>query len=43
MKSVDFSLLPIQIFKNNAPKRTDSNNYLSIDENIIQKRTKIFF
>ena len=43
MKSVEFGLLPIQFFKNNAPKRSDSNNYLSIDEDIIQKEQKYFF
>ena len=43
MKSVDFGLLPIQFFKNQAPKRVESNLYLTISEEIIEKEQKYFF
>ena len=43
MKSVDFGLLPIQFFKNNAPKRTESNIYSNISDEIIEKEQKYFF
>ena len=43
MKSVDFGLLPIQFFKIQAPKRVESNLYLTISDEIIEKEQKYFF
>ena len=43
MKSVEFGLLPIQFFRNGAPKRADVNNYFSTDESIIEKEQNYFF
>ena len=43
MKSVDFGLLPIQFFKNNAPKRSEVNSYFNINNEIIQNGEKYFF
>ena len=42
MKSVDFGLLPIQFFKNSSPKRSESNIYFNIDEDIIEKEQNHF-
>ena len=43
MKSVDFGLLPIQFFRNNAPKRSEANSYFSMSDDIIQREQKFFF
>ena len=43
MKSVDFGLLPIQFFKNSAPKRNETNTYFSFSDDIIEKEKKYFF
>ena len=43
MKSVEFGLLPIQFFRNYSPKRTDTNNYMNTDDNLIEKEQNYFF
>ena len=43
MKSVDFGLLPIQFFRNNAPKRSETTSYFSMSDDIIQKEQNNFF
>jgi hypothetical protein len=43
MKSVDFGLLPIQFFRNNAPNRSETNSYFSMSDDIYKNKICLYY